>query len=288
MKFYYFGGSFNAGDKENLETAPILEKHNFDGVMFTYDSTQGDMFVRTARKIELGKKIKYLIAIRPYTISPQYLQTIHNSMDEIDKDRLQFNFVSGYVKDHEEDTGGIVGSLVDSSDAVSKSKYMIKFIKVLNNMKINRTPLDFYISATNNYIFEEAKKYNNKIILPYNIYKRGYWLESYEGTSSMIELNIKNTEIMLALTPIIRKTEKELESLKNYALRPIWKKEEKSTVVDDVEYFTYEGFSDFVETLEQKGIKHLLINAVPRDEVHIIVKFIKQYVESKQTKNEEE
>jgi hypothetical protein len=288
MKFYYFGGSFNAGDKENLETAPVLEKHNFDGVMFTYDSTQGDMFVRTARKIELGKKIKYLIAIRPYTISPQYLQTIHNSMDEIDKDRLQFNFVSGYIKDHEEDTGGIVGNLVDSSDPVSKSKYMIEFIKVLNNMKINRTPLDFYISTTNNYMFEEAKKYNNKIILPYNIYKRGYWLESYEGTSSMIELNIKNTEIMLALTPIIRKTEKELESLKNYALRPIWKKEEKSTVVDDVEYFTYEGFSEFVETLEQKGIKHLLINAVPRDEVHIIVKFIKQYVESKQIKNEEE
>jgi hypothetical protein len=288
MKFYYFGGSFNAGDKENLETAPILEKHNFDGVMFTYDSTQGDMFVRTARKIELGKKIKYLIAIRPYTISPQYLQTIHNSMDEIDKDRLQFNFVSGYVKDHEEDTGGIVGNLVDSSDPVSKSKYMIEFIRVLNNMKINRTPLDFYISTTNNYLFEEAKKYNNKIILPYNIYKRGYWLESYEGTSSIIELNIKNTEIMLALTPIIRKTEKELESLKDYALRPIWKKEEKSTVVDDVEYFTYEGFSKFVETLEQNGIKHLLINAVPRDEVHIIVKFIKQYVESKQTKNEEE
>jgi hypothetical protein len=286
VKFYYFGGSFDAGNKQNLETAPVLESHNFDGVMFTYDSTQGDMFVRTARKIELGKKIKYLIAIRPYTISPQYLQTIHNSMNEIDKDRLQFNFVSGYVKDHEKDTEGIVGNLLDSSDSVSKSKYMIDFIKTLNTMKITRTPLDFYISVTNNYMFEEAKKHNNKIILPYNIYKRGHWLESYENTSSMIELDIKNTETMLALTPIIRKTEKELQSLNNYALRPIWKKEEKIKVVDDVEYFTYDGFSKFIETLEQNGIKHLLINAVPRDEVHILVPFIKQYVESKQIKNE--
>ena len=61
MKFYYFGGVFDIENEDNLETASALEKHNFDGVMFTYDSTQGDMFVRTAREIAVGKKIKYLI-----------------------------------------------------------------------------------------------------------------------------------------------------------------------------------------------------------------------------------
>jgi len=157
MKFYYFGGTFGLGHLNSLETPSALEKHNFDGVMFTYDATQGDMFVRTAKDIDPNKKIKYLIAIRPYTISPQYLQTINDSMNEIDMARLQLNFIAGYIKDHENDIAGIVGDVVDNSNSISKSNYMINFIETLNIMKINKNPLDFYVSTTNSYVFDEAK-----------------------------------------------------------------------------------------------------------------------------------
>ena len=280
MKFYYFGGVFDVENQDNLETASALERNNFDGVMFTYDSTQGDMFVRTAREIEVGKKIKYLIAIRPYTISPQYLQTIHDSMNDIDSDRLQLNFISGYIKDHEKDIEGLVGKLVDSSDSISKSNYMISFIESLNNMKINKTPLDFYISTTNSYVFEEAKKYNNKVILPYHIWKRRFWSDVYKNSQGKGKsLDTEGVEIMMSVTPIIRETEEELKSLTNYAMRPIWKKGEVSRVLDDVEYFTYESFHEFVNMVEEKGINGLLINAVPREEHAVIIPFIKQYVE---------
>jgi hypothetical protein len=278
MKFYYFGGVFN--DEKSLETASKLEENNFDGVMFTYDSTQGDMFIRVAKDIDIKEKIKYLIAIRPYTISPQYLSAINDSINEIMINRLQINFISGYIKDHEKDVGGIVGDVNDLSDSVSRSNYMIDFVEALNNMERSNDSLDFYVSTTNSYVFDVVKKYKNKIILPYHIYKRGFWSDSLKDTSLMYDIDIKDNETMLAITPIIRETKEELESLNNYAIKPIWKKGEKSKIVDDVEYFTYDTFHDFIETIESDGISHLLINAVPRYEKDIIIPFIKQYVEA--------
>lgn len=281
MKFYYFGGTFNEND--TLEGTSTLNDHNFDGVMFTYDATQGDMFVRAAREMKLNENIKYLIAIRPYTISPQYLQTISDSMNEIDKDRLQLNFIAGYIKDHESHINGIVGDTDDNSESVDKSNYMIKFLETLNSMTVNRKPLDFYVSTTNSYVFEQTKKHKNKIILPYHIYKRGFWSDVHKDPSMKIPLDTSGVEIMVTMTPIIRETEDELKSLTNYALRPIWKKGEVSKVLDDVEYFTHDSFHQFVKTLEDDGITHLLINAVPRVESKVIIPFIKQYVQSTQS-----
>lgn len=282
IKFYYFGGTFS--DNDTLEGVSTLNNHNFDGVMFTYDATQGDMFVRTAKDIKINEKIKYLIAIRPYTISPQYLYAINQSMNEIQKNRLQINIIAGYIKDHESNVGGIVGDINDSSSSVDRSNYTIKFIESLNEISQNKKieeQLDVYISTTNKYVFDATKKFNNKIILPYSIYKRKFWSDSLKDPSLKIPFERDGVEIMLAMTPIIRETKEELESLAKHAMRPIWKKGEVSKVVEDVEYFTHESFHEFIEMLESDNISHLLINAVPRSESKIIVSFIKDYVSSR-------
>lgn len=282
MKFYYFGGTFNEND--TLEDTSTLNNHHFDGVMFTYDATQGDMFVRVAKDIKQNEKIKYLIAIRPYTISPQYLYAINQSINEIQKDRLQINIISGYIKDHESHVGGIVGDVNDSSSSVDKSNYTIKFIESLDEISKNKDAkdqLDVYISTTNSYVFDTVKKYKNKIILPYSIYRRGFWSDVLKDPSLKIPFDRGNTEIMLAITPIIRETEEELEPLAQHAMRPVWKKGEVPKVVQDVEYFTHKSFNEFVEMLEEDGVNHLLMNAVPRSESTNIVSFIKQYVESR-------
>jgi hypothetical protein len=282
MKFYYFGGTFNEND--TLEDTSTLDSHHFDGVMFTYDATQGDMFVRVAKDIKLNEKIKYLIAIRPYTISPQYLYAINQSINEIQKDRLQINIIAGYIKDHESNVGGIVGDVNDLSSSVERSNYTIKFIESLDEISKNKDPkeqLDVYISTTNNYVFDAVKKYKNKIILPYSIYKRGFWSDWLKDPSLKIEFDRGETEIMLAMTPVIRETEEELQSLAQHAMKPVWKKGDVSKVVEDVEYFTHETFHEFIQMLEKDNINHLLINAVPRSESKIIVSFIKKYVESR-------
>lgn len=278
MEFYYFGGRFN--DENSWEDPSYLERSHFSGVLFTYDSTQGDMLVRTAIDIDPKEKIKYLIAIRPHTISPQYLCAINDSISEISKDRLEINLITGYIKDHEKDVGGIVGDVHDTSSTVDRSNYMIDFLEQLNTMPKNKNPLDFYVSTTNNYVFEAAKKYKNKIILPYHIYRRKFWSDALNNSSAKIDLDINGTEIILAMTPIIRKTEEELNLLTNYSLKPENQKSSTSRVVDDVGYFTHETFHQFIQELEANGIHKLMLNAIPRQEVEVIIPFIKEYVES--------
>lgn len=280
MEFYYFGGSFGAGQITRLDNS------NFSGVMFTYDSTQGDMFTQIARDIKLTEKIKYLVAIRPYSISPQYLCMINQSMNSIMKDRLQINLISAYIKDHEKDFGGILGEVNDSSDRIARSNYMIEYIDVLNTMPGNlkyKDKLDFYVSTTNEHVFSTIKKYDNKIILPYRDYKNGYWTVINEAGSQLPgnSFNLKDTKVMVAITPVIRKTQAELDSLTEYAKRPVWRAGEKSATVTDIEYFTYEQFDAFVKKLESEGIHHLLMNGWPVEERDIIIDFIKTYAKPK-------
>jgi len=298
MKFYYFGGKM--GDYGNMKAPSNLNKNNFSGVMFTHDIPEGDMFVKTAIDINPNEKIKYLVAIRPYTISPQYLSMINKSMNQIDRDRLQINLILGHTKEHEEGVYGIVGDVNDQSESIDKSKYLIKFIEALNEMNQDKegpgqprdpnykNKLDVFVSATNKYLFDTAKKYNYKMIMPYHIYHLNHWPDLDESILKF-PLELDNTEIMLAITPIIRETEEELSLLTNYAIRPGWRKGDPPRVVLDVVYFTYEQFDDFVQTLEKKGINHLLINSVPQQEERVIIPFIKEYVESreKQLENEE-
>jgi alkanesulfonate monooxygenase SsuD/methylene tetrahydromethanopterin reductase-like flavin-dependent oxidoreductase (luciferase family) len=221
MKFYYFGGVM--GDPGNIKSPSNLNSHHFSGVMFTHDIPEGDMFVKTAVDIKHGEEIKYLVAIRPYTISPQYLSMINRSMDKIDRGRLQINLISGYIKDHESGVGGIVGDVNDDSSSVDRSNYMIEFLKQLNEMDQDKespgywrdpnhkNKLDVYVSTTNEYVFKAAKKYGHKIILPYHIYVRGGWSDVLKNPNKLIPLELDGVEIMLAITPIIRETEEELD-----------------------------------------------------------------------------
>ena len=278
MKFYYFGGVL--GEEESVKSPSNLNRHHFDGVMFTHDIPQGDIFIQTVMDLKVNEKIKYLIAIRPYTISPQYLAMINDSLNKVQKDRVQLNIISGYTKDHEDGVKGIVGSVNDQSDKVEKRKYLVEFLHSLNEMNKNKNikaPLDFFVTTTNPRVLDAVNKHNNKIILPYSLYKNNIWFKKFNRP-----LDVNSKEIMIAITPIIRETEEELESLKNYALRPTWQSGEVSRVVNDAEYFTNKTFHELIKNLQENGIKYLLINAVPQAENAIIIPFIKKYVESEE------
>jgi|LakMenEpi08Jun12_1017391.scaffolds.fasta_scaffold01000_3 hypothetical protein len=295
MEFYYFGGNFFPGILDEIKNS------NFDGVMFTYDATQGDIFTRIVQQLSTDEKIKYLVAIRPYTISPQYLCMINQSMNLIMGNRIQINLISGYVKDHEKNFGGIIGEIYDLSNKVDRSKYLIKYVDVLNTMPGNQNnshPLDFYVSTTNKYIEETVNKYNNKIILPYKDYKNGYWTidpticnccgMKISNRNKILKENLKldYSKVMLAITPILRKNRKQLEELPDYyGERPVWREGEKTKVaVSDVEFFTYEEFNIFIKNLEEKGIKQLLINSWPAREYTVIMDYVKNYSQLKQVK----
>ena len=284
MKYYFFGGSMNPEVfKENLNDG-------FDGIMFTYDLKQSDTFTYLASQNNKNLKVKCLVAIRPYTISPQYLYMINKSMHKIMPNTLQINFIQGYTKEYEKDFGGIVGKVNDMSDSIDKSDYLINYLDVLDAMQKNeknKYPLDFYVSTTNKYVIDAVQKYNNKIILPYKKYKTKYWVREKKPTGQVVyrdPIDLKDTKVMLAITPILRKKREDFEDLpKDYVDRPVWREGERAKQpVSDVVYFTYEEFIIFLDELEKEGINEVLMNAYPAREYPVIKHFLQNYVRNKQ------
>jgi hypothetical protein len=244
MDFYFFTSDFNL-IKE-------LEAVGFEGVLFVYNANSQDCFVNIARNISSETKIKHMVAIRPYVISPQYLSMISKSVSNIKKDILQVNLISGHIKDEEKHVGGIVGTVNDTSSPIERSKYLIEYIKSLESLGIDKA--DYYVSIGNEFTFNTAKEYNSKMIIQYSHYKRK--LYDLSGTRSMI-----------AITPILRKTQEEINSLP------------ESTIQHriDMENFTYEQFYNIVNDIESNGINKIILSAWDMNETEHIVDFVKQY-----------
>jgi hypothetical protein len=267
MDFYYFGGHIGSSLMKDLDDA------NFTGVLFTYDAMQGDFFTRLARDIKHDQKIKYMIAIRPYAISPQYLCMVNQSINEIMPDRLQINLISGHVKPHEQSVGGILGDINDSSSNIDRSNYLIKYVEMLEELRKNpRNQIpDYYVSTTNRFVFDASSALNSKMIIAYRNYRHGCWVIRSEFDQILEKgdpFSLDGTRSMISLSPIIRKTQEEIDVL------------DKPYLTYDTDYFTYEQFDAFVKKLESDGVKELMLGGWPESERNIIIKFVKEYTEN--------
>ena len=243
MKFYSFG---------LLEEVKLLHEHHYSGALFTYNIEHGDYFTRIANTIDKEIDFKYMVAIRPYTISPQYLCMINNSMNTISKNRIQVNLISGILQEYEKDFGGVLGETNDLSSAINKSEYLTEYIETIE--KIKRKIPDYYVTVTNEFVFNKASSLGSKMIIPYEDYKNNLY-------------NLDNQKVMIAIAPIVRETKEELEN-KNFV-----------STLNNMGFFTYEEFGALLEELKNKGIDEVMICLWNKKEKKIINKIVKEYRE---------
>ena len=136
MNFYWFGRHLN---KDLSEMSDLLEDSGFYGWLLPYAPGLPDPFIRIARSINTDKKLKYLVAVKPYTISPQYLLAITKSLDLIQEDRVRINFVPGLTKGgFDESFGGILGPINDSSSLEDRKEYFCSYIKEFRKVKTKK------------------------------------------------------------------------------------------------------------------------------------------------------
>ena len=248
MNIYWF----QRQDKFDFKSlSEVLEKSGFTGILFAWSSFGEDYFTHIANKIDPQTKIKYMVAIRPYTVSPQYLSRTYRSMNNISENRILVNFVSGWVYDEEKKVGGILNSVNDMSSSIDRSSYLIEYIKTLNEVK--KILPDFYISVTNEFVFNASA--NNKCIIPYSWYK-------------INKFNLEPTRSMIHISPIIRESQEEIDSI------------DKSGWPQDIEFFTKSQFKEFFYGLERKNFDGILIsNNLSQHETNNIINIIKEITE---------
>jgi len=253
MKFYLFNSDFNLIDK--------MEDAGFTGNLFTYNTNQADYFTQIAKDIDIHKKIKYMVAIRPHVISPEYLVMIDKAIKQMSRSqRLQINLISGHMKPDEQDVVRTLVEVNNKSTTIERSEYLIKYLELFNTIPEHEKP-DYYVSVTNKFTFEVAVKNNEKMIIGYS----DYLSEKFD---------LKNKKIMISVTPIIRKTQLELDNLEDYNVQHR----------SDLKTFTYDQINDLVNKIKDEGIDEIIFSAWNAGDTEEIINFVKDYNQNNKEK----
>lgn len=177
-----------------------LDFYGYYSLLLTYHSKNPDLLLKSLIAAEHDVKLKYMLAIRTYAISPEYLAMITASYNEIFPNKLIFNIVSGDLHSDETTIEDIV-MFKEHLDTPEKrliytEKWMNIFLKLCKKW---HTPEIIMAGHS-----QETKSMANK----------------FKATHlSMLDMYLKdpkeiiNKKQMVSLSIIIRDTKEEAESL---------------------------------------------------------------------------
>lgn len=249
MNFYWFGRTKD----NNLSTlSQELEDAKFNGILLPYAVDVGDYFVEVARSMKNDQKIKYIIAIRPYTISPQHLAMIIKSLNSIDPDRVWINFVSGQILDEERLIGGIVGEVNDLSSQYERRKYLEQYVPIFVDLcKKLDIETKVCISGMGEDIGSLVEQYGDYSFAAYQAYRESGGLKKISKPR------------VLSMFPLIR-DEQKVNELKNNKDLP-----------SDILPITEQDLIDLINQLRADGIEDVMFYAYTSEtEIYNIVEFI--------------
>ena len=145
--------------KELKDKSFNLEQNNYTSMLLTYDSLREDNLLKTIAAIDLNQKLQYMIAIRTYAISPEYMAMILNLLNKEFKNKIVFNIISGEVKPYENIYEGnmIPENLIDTSEKrINLTGEWLK--KLLSLKSLNKKPF-IVMSGKSPMTKELANKY---------------------------------------------------------------------------------------------------------------------------------
>jgi hypothetical protein len=260
--------------------------NNFDGLLYTYNYHSIDPFVYISKHFNLDANLRYFVAIRSHIISPQYIFKILRSfyhLKDVSGNRIMMssfdninvktekpvpvciNLISGSIDIDQQLFGGTIGNVDDLSSPIERSQNLIKFVKEFNSVNKkhfkNFFHLNLYITTTNKYVFEEANKNNNKMIIEYVDY-------------ATKKFDITNPEnVMVTFGPVIRDTQEELDSID---------KTLGVSIKHNSVFCTPPQLIEMLDRLEQEGIQEVLFWSLGQEDHTNMLDFVKQYNGDKQ------
>jgi len=257
---------FGNTEKELIYMAETLEKSKAYSVLLTYSFGSPDFVPFLPSMIKSTKKLKFMMAFRAYTLSPEYAIRTFETIKNTYGSRLTFNLVAGKMVDHEEKVAiemynfdksliDTVGKRIDLAD-----KWADKFFNFY--AKKNLKPPISYTIANSPITLDLANKWTDYAIV-------------HEGRLEKSFNELKNTKIVLTIDPLIRETKEELDQdieyrkqswSTNLGEKPVVLEKQNHSIKGNMEevkqqiteiYNKY-GVEDFMIVTSQKDISSLL------------------------------
>jgi len=168
--------------KELKDLSHRLEDSGYDSVLLTFHSAQADYFIKSAAALIPGHKLKYMIALRPYHVSAQYAAMMTIGYDQIDSNRLVFNWVAGdfHQREDEPDLEFDIFGESESVDSIQKrTTYLRNFVnmyKLYCPIKA-RPPMVF--SGFSDYALETVRMFKGTSLCMLDTYRDN--MDKFEG-----------------------------------------------------------------------------------------------------------
>ena len=267
MKFHWMHRfDFGNTERELVYMAETLEKSRAYSVLLTYSFGSPDYIPFLPSMIKATKQIKFMLALRSYTLSPEYAIRTFETMKNNYGSRLTFNLVAGKMVEHEEKEAiemynfdksliDTVGKRIDLAD-----KWADKFFNFYIQKNI-KPPISYTI-GNSPITLDLANKWTDYAII-------------HEGRLEESLKKAKNTKLVLTIDPLIRETKEELDQdieyykqswARNLGQKPVVLEKQEHSIKGNMEEVKQQikgisekyGIDDFMIVTSQKDISSLL------------------------------
>jgi len=237
-----------------------LEDVGYESVLLVYHSKVPDFLTKVVRVMSEKQKLKYMVAIRTYAISPEYMAMICQSINEIIPNKILLNVVSGDIQNGETSIDDLI--LIDKMIQTTESRieYTDMWLNKFLNMEILKNKPRIVMGGHSNKTRNIALKYNSTHLSMINRH-----IDHLNTDSPVI-----NPSQMICFGVVVRDTQEEAEAFGN----EFFNESEKLLFVCGTKQYLKEK----IGYLKSIGITDLLIHDHMQDpksdSVHDIIKEI--------------
>jgi hypothetical protein len=247
------GGPLNV--KELKDLSINLESCGYESVLLTFHSGSPDYLIKSAAAMVPGHKLKYMIALRPYHISAQYCAMIVAGLNQIDKNRIFFNWVAGGdeedLESNESPHIDVYGDSKSLDTIIKRTTFLRNFIEQFRNVKIQGNLLektDMVFSGNSRYTLDTVKMFDGISLDLYASYKNK--THEFDG--------IKRK--MVLVNPVIFESEEEAEAYRDLLLNLKVEDDEKAFILNQCFIGTKDSVKKQLLKLENIGVTDILID----------------------------
>lgn len=225
-------------------------------LLLPYGANGNDYFYKLPLVIDPAQKLKYLVAVRPYAISPEYVGALFRTINEISPNRVILNIVSGnFDPDIEPVLKHYVGdvSQIDTMEkrVVYTGKWLEQFYEIMGDARP-----EIVLSGSSEKTLEIADKYSD------------YHMFILSRLPYVMEYGKINSERMLYAAPLVRDNASEIDSLldgiNTTFYHTVWSGNKKQV-------------ADKIMSFKEYGINNILFNHLEFDDkIELVYEMIKE------------
>jgi alkanesulfonate monooxygenase SsuD/methylene tetrahydromethanopterin reductase-like flavin-dependent oxidoreductase (luciferase family) len=250
---------FDGSNPKDLKVlSNVLDYAGYYSLLTVYHSTIPDYWIKIANIINPEHKLKYMIAMRTYAISPEYCAMMCEGFNEIDSNRLILNIAAGDLHKDEtsaQDAVGISNLLLTHEDRVA---YTSEWLEKFTSLKILKNKPEIVVSGTSEGTIANSKQYADAHLCMYSSYKNG------------LNRVIRSPRKMVSRPVIVRDTKEEAEEIYNKLPEDMGKA--------SCLFGTEDEIIESIVSMKLEGITDLLISRTQIDDqyyrIHRMVKKI--------------